>query len=397
MTVENIIINNLELLEDAYNNAVNGNIKKDFGRRLPILLEHISVVLTVRDVSLLEAMMLKKFSNSNVIEYDDYISKNVPNKKYGGMSMYIDELSKLNDVIQKDNDVKVKPNMMIFPISELKKTIVLRFSGISLLNVIGPIDNLPTCIFKTANKDTYEDFIISYFIKEFYNFMDNQIQYVDLASDAALHSKYLNSIKDKDKIILSQINTCFGTIDFLDQNTFPNNLAKINSNKFKSDCDNSNYKLYELDYLDSIFFTCSTSLYTFFEIFLNSPIGSILEFTDFKIVFSDKENYISYDDIEKYNRRLVNLYKLIYHARTEVQTNETRLDKFNYMMLSQKMNYTLKIKFSDLDNFIKFLERYIEKEYIKTNCTYTYSYTEIKDIIDFIKMSASALYNNFKK
>ena len=395
MIVENIVINNLELLEDAYNNSINGNTKKDFGRRLPILLDHISIVLTIRDVSLLEAMMLKKFSNSDIIEYDDNKSESVPNKKYKDMPMYISELSALNERIQNDNDVKIKPDKIIFPISEIKKTVVITFSGISVLNVIGSIDNLPTCIFKAANKDTYENFIISYFLKEFYNFMDNQIQYVDLASDAALHSKYLNSIGSKDKIILSQINTSFGTIDFLDQNTFASNLSKINSNK--SNCNNDIYDLYELDYLDSIYFTCNTSLYTFFEIFLNSPIGSVLEFTDFKIIFSEKENYISYSDIDKYNRRLVTLYKLLYNARTSTQTNETRIDKFNYMIAAQKIKYTIKVKFSNLNKFVKSLEKYTEKEFIRTGFTYVYSYTEIRDIIDFIKKSSSALYNNFKK
>lgn len=395
MIVENIVINNLELLEDAYNNAINGNIKKDFGRRLPILLEHISVVLTVKDVSLLEAMMLKKFCNSDIIEYGNFVSEFKLNKNYKDMDMYMDELMKLHERIEQDPDVKVKPDLLVFPLAKLKKTVVLNFSGISLLNIIGSIDNLPTCIFKAANKNTYEDFIISHFLKEFYNFMDNQIQYVDLASDSAVHSKYLESIGDKEKIILSQINTFFGTIDFLNQNTFPSNLAKINSNK--SNCNNINYELYELDYIDSIFFTCNTSLYTFFEIFLNSPIGSILEFTDFKIVFSDKENYISYGDIEKYNRRLVTLYKLIYKARTETQTNETRLDKFNYMMMSQKIKYTLKVKFSDLNKFVKLLERYEEKEFIRTDFTYVYSYTEIRDIVNFIKKSSTALYNNLKK
>lgn len=395
MIVENIVINNLELLEDAYNNSINGNTKKDFGRRLPILLDHISIVLTIRDVSLLEAMMLKKFSNSDIIEYDDNKSESVPNKKYKDMPTYISELSALNERIQNDNDVKIKPDKIIFPISEIKKTVVITFSGISVLNVIGSIDNLPTCIFKAANKDTYENFIISYFLKEFYNFMDNQIQYVDLASDAALHSKYLNSIGSKDKIILSQINTSFGTIDFLNQNTFASNLSKINSNK--SNCNNDIYDLYELDYLDSIYFTCNTSLYTFFEIFLNSPIGSVLEFTDFKIIFSEKENYISYGDIDKYNRRLVTLYKLVYNARTSTQTNETRIDKFNYMIAAQKIKYTIKVKFSNLNKFVKSLEKYTEKEFIRTDFTHVYSYTEIRDIIDFIKKSSSALYNNFKK
>ena len=395
MIVENIVINNLELLEDAYNNSINGNTKKDFGRRLPILLDHISIVLTIRDVSLLEAMMLKKFSNSDIIEYDDNKSESVPNKKYKDMPTYISELSALNERIQNDNDVKIKPDKIIFPISEIKKTVVITFSGISVLNVIGSIDNLPTCIFKAANKDTYENFIISYFLKEFYNFMDNQIQYVDLTSDAALHSKYLNSIGSKDKIILSQINTSFGTIDFLDQNTFASNLSKINSNK--SNCNNDIYDLYEFDYLDSIYFTCNTSLYTFFEIFLNSPIGSVLEFTDFKIIFSEKENYISYGDIDKYNRRLVTLYKLVYNARTSTQTNETRIDKFNYMIAAQKIKYTIKVKFSNLNKFVKSLEKYTEKEFIRTDFTYVYSYIEIRDIIDFIKKSSSALYNNFKK
>ena len=395
MIVENIVINNLELLEDAYSNSINGNTKKDFGRRLPILLDHISIVLTIRDVSLLEAMMLKKFSNSDIIEYDDNKSESVPNKKYKDMPTYISELSALNERIQNDNDVKIKPDKIIFPISEIKKTVVITFSGISVLNVIGSIDNLPTCIFKAANKDTYENFIISYFLKEFYNFMDNQIQYVDLASDAALHSKYLNSIGSKDKIILSQINTSFGTIDFLNQNTFASNLSKINSNK--SNCNNDIYDLYELDYLDSIYFTCNTSLYTFFEIFLNSPIGSVLEFTDFKIIFSEKENYISYGDIDKYNRRLVTLYKLVYNARTSTQTNETRIDKFNYMIAAQKIKYTIKVKFSNLNKFVKSLEKYTEKEFIRTDFTYVYSYIEIRDIMDFIKKSSSALYNNFKK
>lgn len=395
MIVDKIVINNIKLLEEAYKNATNGEIKKDFGRRLPVLLDHISVVLNIRDVSLLEAMMLKKFSNSDIIEYTDTISEYKPNVKFKNMDTYINELDMLNTRIKNDTDVKVKPDSLIFPVYKVKKSLTLTFSGLSLLNIIGPIDNLPTCIFKAITDGNYDTFIITYFLREFYNFMDNQLQYIDLASDSTLHNKYLNAIEKKDKIILSQINTNFGSIDFFDQKNFGDSLSKIKSNR--STISDDNYNLYELDYLDSIFFTCNTSLYTFFEIFLNSPIGSVLEYTDFKIIFSNNTDFVTYKDIETYNRRLVNLYKLIHKERTSSQTNDTRIDKFNYMILSQNINYTLKIKFSDLDKFIKLMERYIEKEFVRTNYNYTYSYKEIKEIVEFIKKSSLAIYSNLKK
>ena len=67
------------------------------------------------------------------------------------------------------------------------------------------------------------------------------------------------------------------------------------------------------------------------------------------------------------------------------------------MILSQNINYTLKIKFSDLDKFIKLMERYIEKEFVRTNYNYIYSYKEIKEIVEFIKKSSLAIYSNLKK
>ena len=66
-------------------------------------------------------------------------------------------------------------------------------------------------------------------------------------------------------------------------------------------------------------------------------------------------------------------------------------------MKAQKIKYTIKVKFSNLNKFVKSLEKYTEKEFIRTGFTYVYSYTEIRDIIDFIKKSSSTLYNNFKK
>ena len=183
MKIDYINIANLELLEKTFNDTTENDINKDFGRNLPTLLSHITVSMVVSELTILEAMMLKRFSNSNIsIINATSNTVSIDQEKFPKTSYAIDGLNTLVNNINNDNDIKVKPYALFFPTKVVRKEVLVKFTGMSLLNILGDINRGMDCIFiklKMRSKEytnneekrkIIESLIIENFIKEFYNY-----------------------------------------------------------------------------------------------------------------------------------------------------------------------------------------------------------------------------------
>lgn len=401
MKIDYINIANLELLEKTFNDTTENDINKDFGRNLPTLLSHITVSMVVSELTILEAMMLKRFSNSNIsIINATSNTVSIDQEKFPKTSYAIDGLNTLVNNINNDNDIKVKPYALFFPTKVVRKEVLVKFTGMSLLNILGDINRGMDCIFiklKMRSKEytnneekrkIIESLIIENFIKEFYNFMDIKLQYIDLVTDSALSSTFLSEI---DSLVqLDHVNTIYGTVPFIDiagqDYSSSMELVNINKNLLPEEI-RENCKSTEI--VDSIYFSCNTSLNTFYEIFLMLPLGTVLEYTDIKILLNQNK----YNDIpqyKKYRERISFYTNKIDTERANKQ--DERIDKFNLITLNKNISYTLKFNFSDISRIINGL-----KESLKGFEPNSYIYKEINEIIKKITTITSAVYKTFIK
>lgn len=401
MKIDYINIANLELLEKTFNDINKNNANKDFGRNLPTLLSHITVSMVVSELTILEAMMLKRFSNSNISIINNTSNVvSIDQEKFPKTSYAIDGLNDLINNINTDNDIEVKPYTLFFPTKVVQKEVLIKFTGMSLLNILGDINRGMDCIFiklkmrskeytnEEEKKKVIESLIIENFIKEFYNFMDIKLQYIDLVTDSALNYTFLNNVDDC--VQLDHVNTIYGTVPFINiaGQDYSSSIELINTNKnFLSKEIRENCKPTEI--VDSIYFTCNTSLNTFYEVFLMLPLGTVLEYTDIKILLNQNK----YNDIQQYKKYKERISFYIQKIDSErANKQDERIDKFNLITLNKNINYTLKFNFSEISRIINDL-----KESLKVFEPNSYIYNEINEMIKKITIASSAVYKTFIK
>ena len=137
---------------------------------------------------------------------------------------------------------------------------------------------------------------------------------------------------------LSHINSIYGDIPFIniDEDSYSTSIANIAKNKA------------ELKFSDNIatmnsteiFFLCNTSIYTFMEAFIYLPIGSILESTDIKAVYSS-DQYIMPKDMMKYQSRVSSIIEKMKNERDTV-SKDNNIDNYNLIPLNTRIQYTIK-------------------------------------------------------
>ena len=140
MNIEFVNPVNLDLLEDAFESGIMNTkeITKDFGKNLNILLSHIKISFVVSEISIFEAYMLKRFCNGKLIDVEtSMVDNKVDNAKYPITSRSIQSLFLLNNTITNDNDVTVKPGVLLFPTKCIEKRCIAIFEGYDILSIIG--------------------------------------------------------------------------------------------------------------------------------------------------------------------------------------------------------------------------------------------------------------------
>lgn len=403
MIVEYVNPVNLSILEDAYNSGIANtkDITKDFGKNLYLLLSHIKISFIVNEISILEAYMLKKFSVGNLIDLESYIEdENIDINKYPVSRRNLQSLFLLNKNINDDNDVEIKPGVMLFPTKCINKKCLVTFQGQNILSVIGSIIRGPECFFSkvTSNIQTYpdkskediiNDLLIESFVKEFYTFMQHKLQYMDILTDSTLDFNYLNYAKDdiNNLVSLSHVNSIYGDIQFINitNEKYSNAINIINSNKKLIDLPNKSMIMDSTE----IFFVCNTSFYTFMESFIYLPIGRILESTDIKIVYSS-DQFIIPKEMLKYQSRIANIIDKMRNERISV-SKDNNIDNYNLIPLNTRIQYTIKFKISEISNILMNWEDNIKNNHMYGNEN-DYLSKEILKIIDVMKNYAIAVY-----
>lgn len=408
MVVDYVKQVNLNLLEDSFNSGIVNakDITKDFGRNLPLLLSHIKISFIVNDISILEAYMLKRFCNGNLIDIETYMDDNkIDNNKYPVSRRSLQSIFLLNKNMNEDIDVDIKPGVMLFPAKCIEKKCLITFQGQNILSIIGSIVRTPECFFiKLANnikqfpdkskEDIINDLLVERFLKEFYTFMDQKLQYMDLLTDSTLDYLYLKHAKnDKNTLIsLSHINSIYGDIPFINVNdeTYTKSLSTIVENIDKVKLAN---KQIPMDTTE-IFFLCNTSIYTFMELFLYLPIGSILESTDIKITYFSDE-FIIPQEMTKYQSRISTIIEKMRDERISVGKDKN-IDNYNLIPLNTKIQYGIRFKLSEISNILMTLENKITKDHIYGNDN-DYLAREILKIVSLMKKYAIAVYKTIIK
>lgn len=406
MNVNFVSYTNLELLEDAFENSLeNGDngMTKDFGMNISILLSHIKITYIVSEISILDSVMLKRFCNGELIDLETSFDDNVINMTefpitYRAMqSMFI-----LTDQIDHDSDVTVKPGPLYFPAKCVEKKVMVTFTGHSILSLLGTINRGTQCIFirckmeQKKNPDRpkdeiMKDLLIQIFYEEFYKFMSYKNQYIDVLTDSTLHYTYLEPIEnDANLVHISHINSPFGVIKILNSTVEKYNeyISNIKMNK-------SNITGIDILKTTDIYLSCNSSFYTYLELFLYLPSGTILEHVDIKVLYSSS-NLIIPSEMGKYTVRLTSIFKKMLSERENEGKKEKQkisLDKYNLILLNTKIQYTLKFNLDSISSIILTLKKEVENgKYGDTNNYISKEILKmISDIIHFAKVAYQTL------
>ena len=409
MKVEYVKASNFEFLLAAYDTGIR-NGTKDFGKNIRNLLSHISVSFVISDISILEAFMIKRFSGAEIIDHETtMVDDNVNAIKFTEAMPQVKSLFLLNDNMTEDNDLQVKPGPLFLPLKSIQKKITVTFNGMSVLNIIGEISRSPLCFCNdvlnriTENPDTSDteilnNALIENFIKEFYSFMSYSYKYIDVLSDSLLDGEYLSNAKPVEMCVLSHVNTLFGMIPFtdVDETRLSTSLLSCQENK-KTYKESTGIEVGDdlLKCTTDLYFICASSLYSFIETYLYLPIGTILEYTDIKILFTSN-TYIIPDVMNKYQTRLTNIFSRYYTWMKNFEAAQgDELDMYNMILGNIEIRYVIKLSLSDITSIIIDWENSIknglygdEKNYINK---------ELLKIIAKIKQYAVAVFNTVKK
>lgn len=409
MIIEYVKTDNLDLLEDAFNTGISNTngMTKDFGRNLPLLLSHIKISFIINEISILEAYMLKRFCNGDLIDIETYMDDNkIDKNKYQITHRTMQSLFLLNKNINEDNDVSVKPGVLLFPSKCVEKKCLITFQGQNVLSIIGSLVRTPDCFFiqlknamaqnpEKSKDEIISDLLIHSLMKEFYTFMITKIQYIDVLTDSTLDSVYLKHAKENtnDLVSLSHVNTIYGDIPFIniDGVAYANSLDEIDRNMTATKLiGNKDLTMNTTE----IFFVCNTSFYTFMELFLYLPIGCIVESTDIKITYSSDE-YIIPQEMKKYQSRITSIIEKMRDERVSV-SKDNNIDNYNLIPLNTRVQYSIRFKLSEISNILMTLEKKISDDHIYGDEN-NYLVREMLKMTNLMKKYAIAVYKTLIK
>ena len=144
-----------------------------------------------------------------------------------------------------------------------------------------------------------------------------------------------------------------------------------------------------------IYLSCNSSFYTYLELFLYLPSGTILEHVDIKVLYSSS-NLIIPSEMSKYTVRLTSIFKKMLSERENEGKKEKQkisLDKYNLILLNTKIQYTLKFNLDSISSIILTLKKEVENgKYGDTNNYISKEILKmISDIIHFAKVAYQTL------
>lgn len=411
MKIEHVVVNNLKILEDGYKSGIleTKDVTKDFDKNLSLILSHITISFIVSEISILEAVNLKKFCNGNLIDLETAISDDTIDETiFPITNRTVRSLFMLNKSISEDSDIEIKPGVVYFPTKIITKKVIATFTGQNILAIINDITRSSDCFFNIlynemkkkpdeSKDEIIKNILIRNFITEFYKFMGHKCAYMDILSDSVLNFNYLEPISRTHNLVtLTHVSSIYGEIPFLniDSETYKQSITNITNNKnhIKNNICGIDTNLNK-ETID-IYFTCNSSFYSFLEMFLYLPMGTVLESTDIKALYCS-HNVIIPEEMVKYKNRLSSLIKKITAEKDSLRESSS-IDKYNLILLNTKIQFTLKFNLNNISNIIIPWENNIKEHHMYGDSS-NYISREILKILENIRKYSLAVFSTINK
>lgn len=427
MIFQSVKCNNIDMIRDIITEGLEDS--KFLGPNMSSLFNHCSITIQISEITLLEAYYMKLFV-SQFIETGTFINTDGLNKICPNSEETINAAINIFNVMNNDDDIKIKPNTYFLPLIAIQKSAIVVLSGSNLCNIFSAI---PDTFFNEVNgrietgrnlkinePDKYEEWanqngvkdlsddkifdkilencIIEKFIYNFYKNLSPKIMQIDLLTDASINNIYYKRLFNDSliKVHIDEVVNPYGSLDLL--NNSNKEIMKDNLIQMHNVLDfNDSNTIFDTTYLT---FSIACSFYTFLELFLHLPSNYFIDHQDFKTLMMEDTclciNSIGlYDKYKlRINTKLTDLVKL----RNLViinNKNENNISRYNYILANSYYKFSIKLSLSDIANTISTFNSMIDNTQIYGNNTLLYN--EIKYIINKINKYSKSVFNLIKK
>lgn len=364
MIIQRILLANIDELYEAI--AI-GKHNPEYGHKLGPninnLLQRACITFDINDITLFELYMLKKFTNvSVIIPQASFYDNEALGEKY---TKIIDNMIKLSDTINHDDDIKYDINQYFLTTGCISKNVTISLSGTSLFSVFGTMPDLffmevfgfqSDIDFSSSILDykVLEEAIINKFVNNFYSFLNNDVNIIDMVTDSYINSNfysYIDNSSDEISVSISDVITPYGSLNFFGEKSkdISSNISKI-SELFKSVVSDTRAYPYKTT---NIYFVINCSFYAFLEMYLALPRSFFIDTQDVKLLFDENSKLVIPKGLSKYSMRIGTKLKDIRDMMLEISSNRSNnLIRYKYIPLNSYFKFSMKLSLDDISSTI---------------------------------------------
>jgi hypothetical protein len=363
-----------QCIADAQHNQTFKNLM--FGVNYSQLLNHINIILELDEVTRMDLIFLKMFCSSVFMTSDfkinaEFISRSYPEIYQSSISPLLNFLEKVAEyTLNTDNGVDYID--LLSPMGIQTTECIVSFTGNQLANILSLS---PEVFFIEATKgeclehdesstdrqtkfnreyDIYssenlDNHIIQTFINNFYKFMVEKTEYIDILSDSTIHGNFFKKVKNN-SVSIESIRNPFGHVDLVNDSpeTIKNTFRFIKENMNKEDLLNNTI----------ITFDIKVPFVVFSEFFRILPYDRFSSLESMRVPISnslDAETIMECPSelSEKFNARYNGrLSEMIHAVNAKYNSNAFVMKKIEMTESYEEYTFTLSLKFSDVDTYL---------------------------------------------
>lgn len=381
MIIDKITIHGLRKLYDYYAGIYHEPSKVEYTEtaQKEQFLKYLKINMIISDISPMEYFVLTRYMGSSVHFLKSY-KKTITDES---LSSILTKYNGLISQLEMDADYTTSSDdlLALFGFPKIDTVCcTLSISGIQILNLfktnsflylmrdwLGSIilrrnkdEMIPSYCFPPAEdvfdkkmsiyypKQSFEDFTISSFIKNFYLYYADSFTNSDLVTNAFIHNRIHTSIPFG-QTILTDITSPVATIqtrDNQDMNDFTKKISEIK--KFIETFDITDKQL-----RDEISFTITSfqPLYIFLRLIQRVPSEMIQDFTELKVMYGTLDNgsYIA-KKYPTYTARITQYFSSLNTHRTQLTKKNNYMDGMDYIPYMTPIHFTIS---GSLENFYR--------------------------------------------
>lgn len=333
-------------------------------------LKYLKINMVICDISPIEFFILTRYMG-NGVHFLDSSKKTITDDS---IRPIVTKYNGLVSQLEADTDYDTKPNDLesFFGFPKLDTVrCTISITGIQILNLfktnsflylmrdwLGPIvlkrnknEMIPAYCFPPAEdvfdrkmsinypKQSFEDFTISTFIKNFYLYYADSMTKSDLVTNAFIHNRIHTAIPFGQTILtdISSPVTAIDTRNNVDMADFPN---KINAIKNFIET----YQITKNQLKDEIQFSMTSyqPLYIFLRLSQRVPFDLLQDFTELKVIFGTLDNgaYVA-KRFSTYNARITQYFSSLHTYRDQLTKQNNYMDGMNYVPYMTPVHFTI--------------------------------------------------------